>query len=140
MPAERTEAEMLAHAPIKAQFGGKPYEIQVLTILKARKWREKMFESAKEAIGSLATPAADMETVFSGLSTALFQFPEKVAELIFAYDPALPSDEILEIATEEDLSVAFSQIMKVAFPFGPMLKAMGTVMQMASSASAKYTN
>ena len=52
-----------------------------------------------------------------GFTATLIQFPEKIADLVFAYDKSLPQEVILEEATEEQISSAFSAIMLVAYPF-----------------------
>jgi hypothetical protein len=139
---ERTESEMLARAPIKAQLGGKTYELKILTILEARAWRELMFNAAEGAIGVLSSEVLDLSVLISGLNTVLLRFPEKLAGLLFAYAPELPREEVEASATEEELAVVLNVIMKVAFPFGPILKAMQSAVQMAAavSPSRRFTN
>jgi hypothetical protein len=140
---ERSEADILARAPIKVQFGGKEYDVQVLTILKARKWREQLADVAKDIAGKLSGDTNGIDgAFFSGLAAGFLQFPEKIADLIFSYAPDLPRQEIEESATEEELALAFSQIMKVAFPFVRQLALVNTVLSTAQSLSpsAKFTN
>lgn len=144
MSPERTEDQILARAPLELQLGGKKYEVQVLTILKARAWRTRLIEEAKAVAGALfgKTNGHD-DAFFAGLGTAFIAFPEKMAELVFTYAAGiLPEEEILANATEEELAVAFSQIMKVAFPFSRQLSLMSSVLQMGAtlSASPKSTN
>lgn len=136
MSQERTEEQILAREPIKIQLGGTEYEAQVLTILKARKWREQLINEAKAIAGTLTgeTNGRD-QAFFVGLGTAFLGFPEKMADLIFLYSPELPKDEILETATEEELCVAFSAIMKVAFPFTRQLSMMSSIFQLGASLS-----
>lgn len=143
MSQERTEEQILARAPIILQFGGQSYEVPVLTILKARQWREKLIAEAKEIAGALNgdTNGRD-ESFFIGLGTVFLGFPEKMADLVFAYGPELPANDILESATEEELGIAFAQIMKVAFPFSRQLSLMNSIFQVGASlsASGKSTN
>ena len=113
---ERTEQEMLSQAPLKLQFGGKEYEIPILTIGKSRIWREKLVTAVTE-IGGLGISVANLGVAFVAL-------PEKMADLVFAYDPELPKDTIIETATEEELAAAFSAIVSVALPLSPMLALM----------------
>jgi len=123
---ERREEDILAKAPIRAKLGEAEYEIKPLTILKAREWRKQLttaMESITQSFGQSSTPG----NLGPALTSALIQFPEKVAELVFAYAPELPKDKILEEATEEQLCTAFSAIMRVAFPF---LGQLGTTVQL----------
>lgn len=141
--AERTEEQILARAPITLKLGGKDYDTPVLTILKARTWRANMIEQAKEIASSLGSNTNGRDDAFFvGLGTVFLGFPEKMADLVFEYAPGLPKDEILENATEEELGIAFGDIMKVAFPFGRQLSLMKTVFQMGAnlSASGKSTS
>jgi hypothetical protein len=140
--AERTESEMLSRSPLKAQLGGKTYELKILTILKAQAWREAMFKEAADAIAVLSTEVVDMPILISGLNTVLLRFPEKLLGLLFTYAPDLPREEIENSATEEELAIVLSAVMKVAFPFGPILKAMQSAVQLAAAASPsrKYSN
>jgi hypothetical protein len=140
--AKRTEAEMLSRAPLKAQLGNSTYELPILGMTRAAEWRELMFKEAAEAISVLSGEVTDLPVLISGLNTVLLHFPKKIAELVFAYNPELPKDAILASATEEQLAVVFSAIMEVAFPFGPILKAMQSAITMAAvaSPSRKFTN
>jgi hypothetical protein len=70
--------------------------------------------------------------MLNGLAGALVEFPEKLADLVFAYGTELPKDEILEKATEEQIAAAFSAIMVVAFPF---LAQLGLVTQLVRATS-----
>jgi hypothetical protein len=65
--AERTEAEMLARSPIKAQLGDATYEIPIPTILRAREWRVLLFQEASVAVNSLSTNIVNLATLVSGL-------------------------------------------------------------------------
>jgi hypothetical protein len=140
--SDRTEEQILARAPIGLQFGGKKYEAPILTILKARKWRETLINDAKEIAGSLTSETNGRdESFFVGLGTVFLGFPEKMADLVFAYAPDSRKKK-LEQATEEELGVAFAAIMKVAFPFSRQLSLMTSIFQMGASlpsASEKST-
>jgi hypothetical protein len=73
------------------------------------------------------TPGVDSKAFANGLTGALIEFPEKIIDLVFAYAPELPKEELLGSeeapgkATEEQFAHAFSQIMGVAYPFLPQL-------------------
>ena len=119
MTTQRTEDQVLAKAPIAVMLGAKEYEIKLLSINAQRAWRQKMSQEMQEVVNQFApTSKAPNASVFSaGLTVALTQFPEKLTELVFAYAPDLPREQIMEEATEEQISVAFSKIVQVAFPF-----------------------
>ena len=139
---KRTESEILAKAPIKVKLGEKDYKIPVLTVLPARDWRTKLDASMAGLADSFkVVESASANAVASGLTFALIQFPEKVADLVFDYSgESLPKDEILAAATEEQLATAFSAIMQVAYPFLPQLAMVTQVMRANSPQSARYTN
>jgi hypothetical protein len=142
MPKERTEAEMISRSPLKVQLGGKDYDLPILNRVGARKWRELLMEKAREVLGALNTQISDIESLVGGLSTAMMLFPDKTADLIQAWSPEL-AKEALDAATDEELSIALQQIIDVAFPYGPALRAIAKNMQLAammSPASAKFTN
>lgn len=122
MPAiERTEDQIISKAPIKVKLGEKDYHIKPLPILKQREWRIKLNEEMAGIICNF-NPVATNDAMAYGLTGALVAFPEKIADLVFAYAPDLPKDEILETATEEQIASTFSAIMALAFPFLTQLK------------------
>lgn len=113
---ERTDSDILAKAPIKVLLGSTEYDVHPLTILKAREWRAKVNESFQSIAQSFAAKP-EPGNLGPALTGALLAFPEKLAELVFAYAPDLPQQTILEEATEEQMNAAFGKIMKLAFPF-----------------------
>jgi hypothetical protein len=116
----RTEDDILSQAPIKIKLGQKDYEVKVLTILKARKWRAQLVETLGIVFDSFKQPAVGA-ALPSAMTSALMEFPEKLTDLIFAYAPELPRETILEEATESQIVNAFTAIMQEAFPFlGPL--------------------
>ena len=114
---KRTEEQILSKAPIEVTFGEKKYQIKPLTILRQRQWRSKLSEDLKDIVSSFERKDASSAALATGLTKALLEFPEKLAELVFSYDPSLPKEQILDEATEEQIALAFSAIMAVAFPF-----------------------
>jgi len=140
---KRSESDILSKAPVKLKLGEKEYKIPVLTILPAREWRLKLNASLSAIVDSFKmVETAESSAVASGLTAALIQFPEKVAELVFAYaGETLKPEEILASATEEQLAQAFSAIMQVAYPFLPQLSLVTNVMRAAPPPQlAKFTN
>jgi hypothetical protein len=141
---QRSESDMLAKMPIKVTLGTQSYEIPILTILPSRQWRIKLNEAMGQIVHGFTAMASEStsEGVAQGLTSALLRFPEKVAELLFAYaGESLPQEEILTNATEEQMATAFSAVMQVAYPFLPQLTTvMKTMRTVPSSATAKSMN
>ena len=139
---KRTESEILAKTPIKVRLGDKDYKIPLLTVLPARDWRIKLDMSMAGMADSFkVVETASASSVANGLTYALIQFPEKIADLVFDYaGEVLPKDEILANATEEQLATAFSAIMQVAYPFLPQLAMVTQVMRANLQPPAKFTN
>ena len=84
-----------------------------------------------------------MASSFSGeVVFALASHPEAIAELLLAYSPKL-TEEILDNATQEQIHLAYGQIMAVEHPF---FSTVGTLKEMMASGSLttspgpKYTN
>jgi hypothetical protein len=132
----RTDDEKLSLAPIKVQLGGKPYEIPVRKILSARAWREQFIKSVTTIGTELKGDVTSVENFIGGFAFAFLQFPEKLADLVFAYAPDLPRDVIETDATEEELAIAFSAIMQVAFPFASELTMVSQVLKSATISPA----
>ena len=108
----RSEADMIAKAPVKVKLGQDEYEVKPLPIIKSREWRTHF----NEVMGKVIEPM-DGQFISHSLTAALVAFPEKVAELLFSYAGDLPKEKILDEATEEQLNVAFGQVMQLAYPF-----------------------
>lgn len=128
----RSEEDVVSRAPIVVKLGDKDYSLPLLAVVPQRAWRKNLFAVLLPILESFNFKV-DGKSMTAGLTAALLQFPEKLADLVFAYSPDLPRDEILENATEEQIAVAFSAIMAVAFPFIPQLT---TVQQLTKAASS----
>jgi hypothetical protein len=126
---ERSEDEIISRAPIKVTLGSAQYDLKPLPILKAREWRTKLIEVMQTIVGDMS---AEQSTITMGpaLTAALVAFPEKVADLVFQWEPVLPAQTILEEATEEQVAVAFATIMRFAYPF---LAQLATTVQVTKS-------
>src|SRR5437763_10488353 len=105
----RSEDDVLARAPLSVKFGEKDYAIPLLTVLRQREWRKKLFAELLPILESFSFQV-DGKSMASGLTAALLQFPEKLSDLVFAYAPDLlpAQDEILSTATDEQIAAAFS--------------------------------
>jgi len=142
---KRSESDIVLKV-LKLTFGGKEYEIPVLRMAASAKWRAEFFERTAEVTTSLPTQFDETKGDISkalgrGMFAALLQFPEKIPELVFSYAPSLPKEEILEAAYDQEFSIAFRQIWRVAFE--PFLASLGMVTEMhrtRPSASVLPTN
>jgi hypothetical protein len=116
---QRTEDQIISKAPIEVTFGSTKYSIPVLTIKAQREWRARVAEQIGELVSGMDADlsTATLPQLSRGFTATLVAFPDKLAELVFAYDPALPREVIETDATEEQVSAAFSKIMVVAYPF-----------------------
>jgi hypothetical protein len=122
----RTEDEILSRTPLKVKLGDKDYDVPLLAVMAQREWRKNLFATLAPILTTFESNLA-AGSMAQGLTAALLQFPEKIAELFFAYAKALSADEreqILADATEEQLILAFEAVKAVAFPFSPTLETM----------------
>jgi hypothetical protein len=119
MKIERTEDQMLSLAPIAVKLGEAEYDIKPLPLLKAAAWRKLYTERLQVVTGEVNGSVAN---IGAALTAALLRFPETLAELVFAFAPDLPKDQITETATDEQMARAFSVVMVLAFPYWDQLK------------------
>jgi hypothetical protein len=127
----RSEQEAVEMAPIVVKFGTAEYKIPVLRMMQAREWRKQFMEIAVDVFG-VTSPGATNDTFKAGLAFMFLEFPEKVADLVFAYaGDELPKDAVLKHGTEEQLARAFSKIMVVAFPFSRELAMTSQILEKA---------
>lgn len=119
----RTEEDILTQKPLVVTFGNKTYDIKPLTILKAQQWRESLapiIEKMLNQDGALDDP--------SKMRGAILASPRDMVEIVLSYS-GLNRDEVLEVATEEQMVLAFNVIMGVAFsPFLTQQSVMKMVM------------
>lgn len=130
---QRTEDQIISRAPIKVILGETAYEIKPLTITKQQAWRQKLATDMGLIVDTFSGKVKSAADFNCGLRAAMFEAPEKMAQLVFDYAPYLPKDVILDEekgATEEQLAGAFDSIMTLAFPF---LKPLKTVTQLMST-------
>jgi hypothetical protein len=128
----RSDSDILKKT-LTLRFGEKDYEIPVLRMREAAKWRKEYFERTKEISASMIVDnmndkAQLSKSIGNALMGALIAFPEKIPELVFSYAPDLPKEEILDSAYDQEFSRAFAQIWQVAF--APFLASLGTVLEM----------
>ena len=142
---ERTEQQKVTMAPVKVLLGEKEYDVRPLRITPAQEWRETFMKQVADISGVLKQDANTSPVFIQGLAFVFLQFPQKMVELIFSYAPYLPREEVLHRetgATEEQISLAFGQIVQLAFPFTGELAMVTKIMSMAANfpASVKSTS
>jgi hypothetical protein len=131
----RSEDDILAHAPLKLMLGKIEYSIEPLPINKNRKWREKVAEALNTMSTKTNAPMDNMNGFMGAFMAMFFSFPDIVLTLIMEYAPTLPKDIISETATDEEVVVAFSRVMAVAYPFFGLLGTMQAISKATSSAT-----
>jgi hypothetical protein len=122
----RTEEQKRTRAPIAVRFGDEDYQIPLLLVNPQRKWRRKLVKQLGTILENFEITTTDSKVLSRGLIAALVHFPEKLAELVFAYASDLDQGKILKQASEEQIAIAFGSIFEVAFPF---IGELGLVMQ-----------
>jgi hypothetical protein len=129
---ERTADDIVQKKPLTVTLGATDVQIPILTIGKARVWRELYLAKMDEATKGF-TQVADQTNIGSGLTQALLGFPDVLLELVHAYCPTIDTEWAAESATDEQIVHAFSAIMVVAFPYWGQLK---TAIQLAKNRTA----
>ena len=113
---ERTEDDKITQAGIKVILGGKEYEVRPLVIRDAREWRRKVI-ALIAPMPSLTKISTDTPEDFSdALTMMLVTMPDQVIDLFFEYARDLNREEIEGVATDDELAVAFQEVIAVAFP------------------------
>jgi len=123
--ARRSDADILAMTPLKLKLGKQEYSVDILPNRKAQQWREKLYDALSPIVSTFDLSGIDLNAdhqmvsriMTSKLSQQLLKFPEKLLELIFAYGPNLPADEIRDAASDEQIALAFAQVSEVGYPF-----------------------
>ncbi len=113
---KRTEEQIILQEPIMVKLGGKDYEIKLLPIAKAREWRKELAKIMASVPEVLGISSDSQEAFASGLDALFNGIPDRVIDLFFLYARDLDRDEIENTATEQELSLAFAKVVKVAFP------------------------
>lgn len=129
---ERTEEEMLARAPLQLQFGATTIAVPIASRRDAALWREQLTQAAKK-LGAVGVSV-------DGLGNAIAAFPEVQSRLIIAYAPSVISETTLDLATDEEIGLAFSAIVSVSFPFLRQLSLIKAIALASQLPPGKSTN
>ena len=112
------------------ELGGQSYTLRALPIGRARVWRaqlegpfselSRVLESAGEIELTSGGDIAQLVRTFSG---TLIGSMDLLLDLLFAYSPELAEDRerIEEEAYDEEALAAFTEVLKLAYPFGELL-------------------
>ncbi|HWR36370.1 MAG TPA: hypothetical protein VN622_10925 [Clostridia bacterium] len=133
MANERTEAQILAHAPLTLRLGDTDYEVKVLGFTKAEEWRAEAVKAVSSIVSVYKSDCGSNDIFTQGLAFFFLQFPGKMLDLVLSYATDIPSDTVKKEATDEQIALAFGQIMSIAFPFTKELGMISRVMGIAST-------
>jgi hypothetical protein len=132
----RTEEEKVTQAPLILILGGIEREVRPLVIRDSRAWRAKV----AKLIGGLpqyAKATSDdpdqFKTAIDGMMSAM---PDSIVDLVFDYARELDREEIEGIATDTEISIAFTRILEVAFPLARSLAEAVKVLSAKPSSSS----
>lgn len=135
---DRTEDDILAQLPIPLKMGGRTFEVKPLPIRKNKEWRGKLAAVLNDlSTGPLTTAGVTGDSFMKGLMVAFFEFPDNVLSLLVAYAPDVLEPEVewlMDKATDEEVVVAFSRILPVAYPFFSLLGTMKSAAMAADQA------
>jgi hypothetical protein len=134
MRNERTEAQILAKEPLTLKFGTADYQVKILGFKKAEAWRKHAVDTVKSIVAVHRTECDSNDAFTHGLAFFFLQFPQKMLDLILFYaGDEIPRQAVEDEATDEQISVAFGQIIAIAFPFTKELGMISHVMGIATS-------
>jgi hypothetical protein len=116
---------------IMVTLGGREFEIRPLSIKKSREWRQKLSGPFQDLAGTLQnadqielTNPADVANLIELVKERLIDAPDLVFELVCEYAPAIAADRtwIEENANDEEAMEALIEVLKLAYPFGPLTR------------------
>lgn len=112
-------------------LGGRTFDVKTLPVKKAKSWRERFSQplndlSAQvETIGSVEiTSGAQISGFVKTLGNMLVRSPDLIADMLFEYSKELADarDWIEENSTDAEIMLAFTEVLKVAYPLAPLVK------------------
>lgn len=116
---------------VTVTLGGEAYEIKPLAMGPSRAWRDSLGEPFARLIdamqGATALELDDLQGIgqlVDVLKTVLMGSIDLCEDALFAYSPALEADRerILAEAYDDEAMAAFIEVLKLAYPFGGILK------------------
>lgn len=116
---------------VEVTLAGKKYQVRALPIKQARLWRAQFQAPFEGLVGALQnvgelelTNGAGLATLVSVVSGTLLGSMDLVLEMVFGYAPSLAADrERIEAeAYDEEALAAFIEVLKLAYPFGGVMR------------------
>ena len=114
---ERTEEQILATAPLRVSLGGEEHEVKLLVARDSRKWREEAVKLLASLPDYANIDTDDGKKFGAAMKALMVGLPDKVVDLFFLYAKDLKRNDIEAVATDYELSQAFTQVSAAAFPF-----------------------
>lgn len=114
---DRTEEQILAQAPITVWLGGEKYDVKLLVIRDSRAWRGKVVGLLSSLSKYANVDTSKPEEFHSAMDALIVGMGEQVLDLFFEYAKDLDRKKIEAVATDQEVSVAFKQVVAIAFPF-----------------------
>lgn len=111
-------------------LAGKDYEIQALPIKQSKAWRDRLagpfaeLSTMLEGAGEIQlTSGKDLGALVQTVSGTLIGSIDTLLNLLFDYSPALRADRerIENEAYDDEALHAFSEVLKLAYPFGELM-------------------
>lgn len=118
---ERTEDEKLTQAPITVILGGKSYKVKLLPIMHSRPWRKEVVVALSSLPKYAAVNMDDLKLFGDAINQMLVAIPDTVIDLFFGYAKDLNREEIEAIATDDEMAIAFGQVIDLGFPLARSL-------------------
>jgi len=121
---------------VTVTLNGQEYQVEELRSRANREWRARLeshfsevTDALKHAPNTDVTDAQALSNLVTAVSGKLLQSVDILAGLLHDYAPALPLDD----AYDSEILAAFTEVLKLAYPFGEMLSqfkgALGSVGQ-----------
>ena len=117
----RTEEQKIARASVSVILGGKEYEVKQLTLNESRVWKQQVAKLLTEGFKQTKVSSSDPEKFSEALLVFMIDAPNALVDLFFSYAKDVNREEIEEIATEAEISVAWEKVREVAFPLAQTL-------------------
>ena len=140
---KRSESDIVKKT-LTLVFGEKEYEIPVLRMLAAAKWRKEYFQKVQQIRDGMKiedagmSPADLSKAIGNTLVGSVLSHAEQIPEIVFSYAPSLPREEIVESAYDAQFALAFKQIWQVTFQ--PFLGSLGLALEMSKTSESRLAS
>lgn len=131
-------------------LGGRSYVVPALPIGKSKQWREDLavpFTDLAKALNTVANfkqidSFSDVATLVDQMRDVLLGSVDLMLELLYSYAPIIAADKdwIEANAYDEEALDAFTEVLKLAYPFGALLGVVTGRMAIKTSSSLPSQN